>query len=136
LKRSRLHRRHTNQRVVTSFSYDPDKAEILEQAALIASKDDLSFSEWLMSVIEEKVQQQKNLEAGSCNPLNVYYEQRPIKTLDDILAGLVTLDDFISDDSKAITADDAARIEGKMLTLHQKAKQRYMEARKREMFNR
>ena len=132
MKRPRHHKR-ASQRVVTSFSYDPDKVEILDQASMIATRDNLSFSEWLMSVIEEKVQQEKNLAEASANPLNVTYVTRPIKTLDDILQGLTTLDDFMQ---REASSDDLARIEGCIFTLHQKAKQKFMERRKREMFNR
>ena len=122
------------QSIVSSFCYPVDMADVLNQAADIAARDNLSFSEWLISIIEEKVQQEKNLAEASANPLNVTYVTRPIKTLDDILQGLTTLDDFMENSSP--TSKDIARIEGQAAMIYRKAQEKYKEAFRREMFNR
>src|SRR5262245_21501389 len=56
--------------MVQTFSYPVNKAEMIEKAAKIAKADGVSFSEFLVSLVEEEVRKKVKGEE-SPNPLNL-----------------------------------------------------------------
>jgi hypothetical protein len=69
--------------MIQTFSYPANKAEIIEKATKMARADGISFSEFLISLVEEEVRKKA---VGLENPIgflyNIYnnHKQKPLQT--------------------------------------------------------